>query len=447
MSLAKAKELREKRGKIHADAHKLLEGDLTAETRKKFDEMMAECDVLKGDIDRLERDAAVDSELRDTRVPPRDPIAGQDELAADATEEQKVAFRKRKESRYSVAFADYLRNGSSQDGGMSAESRAILAASRTEYRDMGIGTNTLGGYLVPQGFVYKLEEAMKWYGNMLVESEMMDTASGNPLPYPTDNDTSNTGEIVGEAQQVTDVDVTVGHILFGAYKFSSKMVKVSYELIQDSAFDLEGLLNRKFAERIGRILNTNFTNGSGSGQPTGILTAAIANNGSPSATPSGYGIPLIAAGSSTNTGGTETGGTSFGSKDLVNLEHQIDPAYRTGAKYMMHDTSLRFAKTLLDKYGRPLWVPGVAVNAPDTLNGYAYSVNNDMPQIALSANTVIFGQLKKYVIRRVKELGVVQLRERFADYGQVAYIGFARYDGNLLDAGTHPVTYLQQAAS
>lgn len=442
MSLVKAKQLREERATLYAEAHKLIEKpDVTKEDKAKFDELMVRCDEIKLDIDRNEKDAALEQELRSTTAPPRDAI----DNPADATEEQKVLATKRNEKRYASAFNEYLRLGSGSEGGMSVESRKILA----EHRDMGIGTNTLGGYLVPQGFVFKLEEAMKWYGNMLGVSEIMDTASGNVLPYPTDNDTSNTGEIVGEAQQVTDADVTIGHVLFGAFKFSSKMVKASYELVQDSAFDVEALLLRKFAERLGRILNTKFTIGAGTTEPTGILTAAVANNGTPvlASTNPAYGVPLLAIGSSTNTGGAETGGTSFGSQDLVNLEHQVDPAYRAGAKYMMHDKTLRFAKALLDKYGRPLWVPGVAVNAPDTLNGYGYSINNDMPLIAVNATTVMFGQLQKYVIRRVKELGVVTLRERFADYGQIAWIGFARYDGNLVDAGTHPVTYLQQAAS
>jgi HK97 family phage major capsid protein len=126
------------------------------------------------------------------------------------------------------------------DGGsVSAETRAILSGSKPEYRDMGIGTSTLGGFLVPQGFVYDVEQALKWYGDMVNEGvvTMMNTSTGNPMPYPTDNDTTNTGELIGEAQQVTEQDVTIGSITFNAYKYSTKMVKLSLELLQDSAFD------------------------------------------------------------------------------------------------------------------------------------------------------------------------------------------------------------------
>src|SRR5579872_7444604 len=142
-----------------------------------------------------------------------------------------------------------------------------------ERRDMGIGTNTLGGYFVPRGFVYEVEEAMKWYGSMLQSSEIMDTATGQPLPYPTDNDTTVVGEIVGEGKQVSNADITIGQILFGAEKFSTKMVKASLELLQDSAFAIAPYVRNKFAIRLGRILNTKFTIGTGNSanpvEPTG----------------------------------------------------------------------------------------------------------------------------------------------------------------------------------
>ena len=325
-----------------------------------------------------------------------------------------------------------------------------------EKRDMGIGSLSLGGYFVPKGFVYDVEEALKYYGPMLLTSEIMDTATGQPLPYPTDNDTTIMGELVGEGQQVTEKDVLIGQVLFGAWKFSSKMVKLSLELMQDSAFDMENYLKKKLAIRIGRIYNNQFTVGTGTNAPNGIVTAVVAACGTPSTTPwsganNGYGIPLIAAGASGNDGGAETGGTSIGSADLDNLEHTVDPLYRRGAGYMFHDQTLRRIKVLLDKYGRPLWKPSVASGEPDRINDYPFFINNDMTPVPATAgannNTVLFGQLDKYTIRRVKELGIITLRERFSDYGQIALIGFSRADGQLLDAGTHPICYLQQASS
>ena len=467
MSLAKIRELRQERARLNEEAqqYRTKAGDTAEqirEKRTKFDAVMDKADALKTQIDELEadlnREARLNSlaaELGDGRRPPESQISPAE--ARSATETYHRALKRHGvkalanvssdvrgvieelEYRYWKAF----KRCSHKDGG-DAESRAIVQGVAQEFRDMGIGTTTLGGYFVPQGFVYEVEEALKYYGPMLETSEIMDTATGQPLPYPTDNDTTNQGEIVGEGVQVSEQDATIGHVLFGAFKFSTKMVKVSLELIQDSAFDMPTYLQKKFAIRLGRILNNKFTLGAGTTEPLGIVTAVVANNAAAQTTPA-YGTGLVAAGASTNDGGAETGATSIGSSDLTNLEHTVDPLYRRGASYMMHDQTLRFLKTLLDKYGRPLWKPGVSVGAPDTINGYPYWINNDMAQIATGNKTMLFGDLKKYLVRRVKELGVLTLNERFADYGQVAYIGFARYDGNLLDAGTHPVNYLQQA--
>lgn len=481
--------------------------------RTAFDKLMDEVDALIAERDEIisdnEREARGrerEEQLRETRRPGNDDPSNEDERDADGVHIHvrtynaalrrhgvvvtkkggQLAFRNvalesvhsdvrstveglnerywQSMKRYWLAFMAGDTNRCSADDreivfGKHADFRGFLhtpVLSDSEKRDMGIGTLTLGGYFVPKGFVYDVEEALKYYGPMLTVAEIMDTATGQPLPYPTDNDTTVAGELIGEGQQVTEKDVLIGQVLFGAYKFSSKMVKLSIELMQDSAFDMESYLKKKLAIRIGRAYNTYFTTGTGTNQPNGIVTATVAACGTPSTTPwtganNGYGIPLIASGAATNDGGAETGGTSIGSQDIDNLEHTVDPLYRRGAAYMFHDQTLRRIKVLLDKYGRPLWKQGVASGDPDQLNGYPYYINNDMTPVPAVAgagnNTVLFGQLDKYVIRRVKELGIITLRERFADYGQMAVIGFSRADGQLLDAGTHPICYLQQAAS
>lgn len=475
------------------------------ETKTKIDKILDDIDALVRERDNLQADLNRESRLNaidpsGRREAPITPVAG-DKRAAVAAYNRSLkrngisvvrdsrgeltvrnhamehvhaevrSLIEEMEERYWEAFRNHSIAVLRGDVGLcSAEDRAIMlgqveefrllgagdgkfSISDRERRDMGIGTNSLGGYFVPRGFVYEVEEAMKWYGSMLMSSEIMDTATGNPLPYPTDNDTTNTGEIVGEGKQVSYADVTIGQILFGAEKFSTKMVKASLELLQDSAFAIAPYLRKKFAIRLGRILNTKFTIGNGSSanpvEPTGLVTAVVANCAAAQLASAGvvYGTGLIAAGSSANTGGAETGGTSIGSQDLTDLEHTVDPSYRVGASYMFHDQTLRLVKRLLDKYGHPLWKQTMVAGEPDRLNNYPYWINNDMATVALNAKTVLFGDMKKYLIRRVKELGVITLQERFADYGQVGYLGFARYDGNLLDAGTHPVCYLQQAAA
>jgi HK97 family phage major capsid protein len=456
----RSRELREKRGKLHADATEILKkGDqMTAEDRASFDRMMAEIDTLKADVDREERAAALEAELRETERPQEAPIG---ELAGGAPEARSAAVREYRqvlkkhakkhgvakaleqmnpdnrrivlalEERWWTAFRNSLAIDSRQGQQLGTEDAAILAGRDPEFRDMGVGSSNDGGSFVPQGFVYNVETAMKFYGQMLEAGDIMDTATGQPLPWPTQNDTSISGEQISENNPVNKQDLTTSSITFGAFKYSTKMIPISLELLQDSAFDLESYVTEQFAIRLGRILNNKFTLGVGTTEPQGIIVGATSG-------------VSAAAGSSTNTGGSETGATSIGTTDLTDLEHSVDRAYRVGAAWMMHDSTEKFLKELLDKYGRPLWRPGVTSGAPDSINGYPYFVNNDMAVIGASNKTVLFGQLKKYKIRRVKELRVMKLVERFADYGQIALLGFARYDGQLLDAGTHPVKYLVQ---
>lgn len=438
MNRNEARDLREQRAKIAHDMSELATGGLkTAEDRTKFDNFDKEQDELRQRIDRIEKAAGVTEELRGNSAPPNaQPSGAEDpELAAKA----KLEKHKR-------AFRSYLTFGSREEGGavgrMTPDDRKVFH----EFRDMGTsgqaaypGITSGAGIFVPVGFVDRITEALKYYGPMLTGGpgmpDIMETATGQPLPFPTDNDTTQTGELIGEGVQVNTADVTIGSVILGAYKFSSKLVKVSIELMQDSAFDIESYLIKKLATRTGRILNTKFTIGSGTNEPTGIITAAVSG--------------ATALGSSSNDG-TAAGTNTIGSDDMTNLEHSVDPLYRNGAKYMFHDTTLSALKRVKDKYGRPLWLPSVQVNAPDTINGYGYAINNDMDQLqvnptsppSVTRKTVLFGQLPLYQIRRVKEMSILRLEERFADQGQIAFIGFSRYDANLLDAGTHPVKYL-----
>jgi HK97 family phage major capsid protein len=137
--------------------------------------------------------------------------------------------------------------------------------------------------------------------------------------------------------------------------------------------------------------------------------------------------------------------TSIGSADLIALEHSVDPAYRSRARYMLSDGALKSIKQVLDKYGRPLWQPSLVAGTPATINGYAYTINQSMDNtVTATKNSVLFGDFSKFVIRRVRDMQVLRLDERYADYGQVGFIAFSRVDSNLVDAGTHPLNLLQQ---
>jgi HK97 family phage major capsid protein len=408
MSL-RSKELRQERTKLVADAQALLNGQVTAEQRSKFDRMMADAEVMKGDIDRIEKLDEMAEELRSTVTPPNAQVGGVETADAKAVEARS--------KKHAAAFRSYLLSGD--------------ASQMREFRDntspMSVGTAANGGYFVPQGFQYEIETALKAFGGMREVARTLPTATGNVLPWPNSNDTGTVGEILAENTQTDQAIASIGSINLNAYKYSTKMVNVSLELLQDSAFDIEAYLKEQFVIRIGRITNTHFTTGDGSSKPLGILAAAnAAVQGS------------VITGDTTNSGSDIA---TVGYNDLINLEHSVDPSYRKDASYMFADSTLKVIKQLKDTLGRPLFVPGVAEKSPDTILGYKFTVNQDMAALGSNAKAMLFGALNKYVIRSVKELSVVRLSERFADFGQVAFLGFARYDGKLLDAGTHPVKY------
>jgi HK97 family phage major capsid protein len=450
--MSKLKELREKRAQASTELTAILKQDLTPESRASADKAIADIATMESDIQRIEQADKIDAQLRANQ--PVDRTAPLGDLS-------NVDPKKLGEE-YRTAFISMLKNKNTGNVGFGPDStigqagisnvseRVRVSLERglkfaQEHRDglvegapmlNHIGTYTGLGYFVPTGFVNAIEQATKYFAPLLDGSviTVMDTATGQPLPMPTSNDTAQQATIVGEASPVSEQDVTASQINFGAYKFTSGLVKASLELIQDSAFDLEAWLAARFAERWGRGLENFLTNGTGNSQPTGLLTAVAASGAT----------PIVAAGSSESTGGAQTGANSIGYSDLVNLEHSVDPSYRRGAKYMFHDQTLSALKRILDKFGRPLWTPGIAVGEPDRINGYQYVINQSMPVIAPSATTIAFGDMKKFIARRVKDLTVMKLVERYAELGQVGFVSFARLDANLLDAGTHPINTLQQ---
>jgi HK97 family phage major capsid protein len=360
--------------------------------------------------------------------PPHDPLDGYSEPESRENKEHRLAFQ------------TYLRVGASE---LRSDQRALLY----ERRDMGTGgqgayPGSTGGFFVPTGFFNDVEDALKYYGPMLNGGEgmpfLLDTDTGQPLPYPAADDTLQVGEQILENQQVSTQDVNLQMIMFGAWKYSTKLVKISVELLSDSAFDIENFLAVEFGRRLGRIVNTKTTVGVGTIEPMGIVTSILAG-----------GNVITAAGSYANDGVGLA--NTIGSDDLVSLEHAVDPVYRPRGRYMMNDAVLKALKKVKDKYGRPLlWQEGTREGSPATVNGYPYLINNDMDQLQTVASSptvtkrsMIFGDLSKHVIRRVKQLSILRLTERFAEYGQVGFLGFGRYDSQNLDIGHRALAILQ----
>jgi HK97 family phage major capsid protein len=286
-------------------------------------------------------------------------------------------------------------------------------------------TTTGGGYTIPDEVMQALEKALLWFGPMRQSSRVIRTETGADLPFPTVNDTNQVGAILDINTVVPAQDVVFGQLVMKAFKYTSKNVLVPVELMQDNAVNLPQLLGELLGERIGRIQNTHFTTGAGTTLPFGITVQATAG-------------PAPA--------GTVAGGFTY--LHMVDLEHSVDIAYRRqGASFMMNDVVVARLKKLLGTDGRPIWQPAqdasMSQGAPATLLGYPVFTNNDMSALTTNGTrAILFGALQKYLIRDVIGITLLRLDERYADFHQVAFLAFARADGNLLNAGTNPVKFM-----
>lgn len=371
-------------------------------------------EALTQRIDRLESVDRLDSDTRSVPSP-----------AVGAVEERRESRIEDPEKRRD-AFLSYLRHGAA---GITPEQAAILAPTYRavvdgEQRALSVGTTTAGGYTVPQEFQNAVETNMLAYSQMMNVVTRIPTSSGAQLLIPTSDDTTNTGAILSENTQVSEQDIAFGQVTIDTYVYSSKLIKVSYQLLNDTSFPLETWLVERLGERLGRILNNHFTLGDGSSKPYGIVTGA-------------------ALGKTGATGQT----TSVIYDDIVDLEHSLDPAYRTRAAFMMNDATLKVLKKLKDGQSRPLWVPGMASNEPSTILGYQYIINQDMAVPAANAKTILFGDFSKYYWRQVTGTTMQRLNERYADYLQVGFHAWARHGGRLINAGTNPVKYYAHSAT
>lgn len=372
--------------------------DLTAEERANWDQAEARLTEVSSDLERLERMAQLGSVDRSQIVSTTD--RGDDE-EADA-------------ARYAEAFGHYLRWGMD---GLQPEQRQLLQGGFNQLtkgqRAMGTSPDTAGGYLVPDTFRATMTETMKAYGGLLNICQVITTADGGGLWWPTNDDTNNEGALLSENQPVPETDMQVGRRELDAYIFTSKLVKVSWKLMRDTAFDVESWLPRKLGERIGRSAAGYLITGSGVKQPEGLVTQ-------------------VRVGTTGASGQT----TSVTYDDLVDLEHSIDPAYRgPQCQWLMNDATLKVLRKLKDADDRPLWVPVPAPGFTATLNGYGYTIDNKMPVPAASAKSIVFGDFQAgYVVRQVQNVSTIRLNERYADFLQSGFFGYAELDGMVDDA-------------
>lgn len=308
---------------------------------------------------------------------------------------------------------------------LSSEQREFMAKEvKRASATMGTSEPNNGQALTHREFVAKLIEAMKAFGGMREVATILPTATGNAMDFPTTNAASEEGEIVNENDKASEGETSFGTKSIGAFKYSSKSIAIPFELLQDSGIDLEAYIIRLLAMRIARVQNKHFTIGTGTAQPTGLVTAS--------------------------TVGKTAGAAALTFSDLNHLVHSVDPVYRNSGncKFMFNDMTLRDLKDLKDDTtGRPLWLPGFESGDPDRIYGYGYSINQNMENVGANAKPVAFGDMSAYHIRDVQQLMMFRMTDSaFTLKGQVGFVGFLRADGNLMDVGG-AVKVIQNAAS
>jgi HK97 family phage major capsid protein len=328
--------------------------------------------------------------------------------------------------RLNQAYLNYVRFGIA---GLSDADRAIMSGNYvgdprmggapTIKAAQGVGSGGAGGYTVPEEAMRPIVEAMKLFGGMRGVSTIVPTTSGADLPIPTDNDTAVVGEIITENSVHNDGDITFGQVVLQSFLYSSKVVKVSRQLLQDSSVDLNAYIGRKLGQRIGRIQNTHFTTGDGSSKPRGAVVASTLGKTAASATAITY-------------------------DETVDLMHSVDPAYQGTSRWMMNFTTLAILRKLKDTANMPVWAP-MANGMPDTILGRPYVINQDMPAATTGLKSVLYGDFSNYHIRDAGNVILLRLEERYADALQVGFLAFLRSDGDLVDAGTNPIKHLIMA--
>ena len=399
--------LRERRNGLAIEARKLLDETKdqkwTGDHQLKYDNLTGEISDLDARIEREQKVLDLAAEERFERPEPRAGKRDTEDMLSEIG-----------------IFDTWMRRG---ERGMSAEQAQKL------YNTMSTTTPAEGGYTVPSAVAASLVESLKAFGGMRSVAQVLTTAQGNPMSFPTSDSTAEVGEILAENAQATSLDTSFGTVGLNVFKYSSKIVTVPIELLQDSSVDIEAFIRRLIVRRIGRISNQHFTTGTGTGQPRGIVTGA-------------------SLGKVGTTGQTAT----VIYDDLVDLLESVDEAYQMegNCRFMFPQSVRKILRKLKDTANRPIWTPGyeagITAGAPDLLLGKEVVLNNDMAAPAANAKSIVYGDLSKYIIRDALQVNLMRFDDSaFASKGQVGFLAFMRSGGNLVDSGA--VKYYQHSAT
>jgi len=376
-------ELREKRAKAWETAKAFLDskrgsdGLLSAEDTAVYEKMEADVVALGREIDRLERQAAIDLELSKPLNAPltHKPVQTGEEKTGRASDEYKNAFWKAMRSKMSFEVQNALQ----------------------------VGTDSEGGYLVPDEFERTLVEALEEENIFRQIAKVVTTSSGDKkIPVVA---SKGTADWTDEAAPMHESDDAFGVVTIGAHKLTT-MIKVSEELLNDSVFSLDSYISKEFARRIGRAEEEAFITGNGAGRPTGVFVSADL--------------------------GITSAGASIGIDDIIDLYHSLREPYRRNAIFITNDATIKAIRKLKDNNGQYLWQPSVQAGQPDTILNRPVRTSGYIPVIAPAAKVIAFGDFSYYWIADRQGRSFQRLNELYAATGQIGFRATQRVDGKLI---------------
>ena len=394
----KLHELKQKRNTIATDMRALNEkiGDSawTDEQRTQWNQAKTELQQLDDKIGREE-------ELRNF-----DQLSVKEQEQEQRQEQGKRSPEGQQQEKRAAAFDKFLRHGI---GEMNTEERAALR----ELRAQGTTPDEKGGYTVPTQMLNKIVDSMKAYGGIASVAQILNTSTGQEISWATSDGTAEEGELLGENTETGEEDAEFGTANLGAKKLSSKIIRVSNELLLDSGVDIEAYLAGRISQRISRGEAKYLVKGTGAGSPLQPKGLAASVTGT---------TPTASA-------------TAFTWKEMNTLKHAIDPAYRNGPKFRwaFNDGTLKVIEEMEDGQGRPLWLPSIIGGAPATVLQVPYVIDQAIDDIGAGKKFMFCGDFDRFIIRRVAYMTLKRLVERYAEFDQTAFLAFHRFDCVLED--------------
>ncbi|WP_143320980.1 phage major capsid protein [Clostridium sp. HBUAS56010] len=381
-------ELREKRAKAWEAAKKFLDekrredGCLSREDTAAYEKMEADVVNLGKEIERLERQAAIDLELS---KPTSTPITNKPN--GNPSGEEKTG---RAGMEYRREFWNAMRKKNYYDVNNALQ----------------IGTDSEGGYLVPDEFEQTLVQGLEEENVFRTLATIIQTSSGDrKIPVVA---TKGEASWVDEEGQIPESDDSFGQVAIAAYKVAT-MIKVSDELLNDSVFNMEAYISNEFSRRIGAKEEEAFFVGDGKGKPTGIFNS---------------------------TGGASEGVTTATANitfdDVMDLFYSVKSPYRKKSTFVMNDSTVKALRKLKDNNGTYIWQPSVQAGQPDTVLNRPVVTSAYVPAIAAGGKVIAFGDFKYYWIADRQGRSFKRLNELFAATGQVGFLGSQRVDGKLI---------------